>query len=56
MKGLSNYVDELTDNQISGWFLDTMPMNVTGLGAYPDLFAFGIIMLFTCKKTKNHFD
>uniref|UniRef100_A0A336MQ49 CSON005275 protein n=1 Tax=Culicoides sonorensis TaxID=179676 RepID=A0A336MQ49_CULSO len=47
VKGLSGYVDELTGNQISGWFLDVMPMNVTGLGAYPDLFAFGIIMLFT---------
>ncbi|XP_063703409.1 cationic amino acid transporter 2 [Culicoides brevitarsis] len=47
VKGLSNYVDELTNNQISGWFLETMPMNVSGLGAYPDFFAFGIIMAFT---------
>lgn len=47
VKGLSNYLDELVGNKISAFFLEYMPMDVPGLGAYPDLFAFGVIMLFT---------
>lgn len=49
VKGLSNYIDELAGNKISDFFLEHMAMDINGLGAYPDLFAFGIIMVFTRK-------
>lgn len=47
MKGLSNYIDELANNTISGFFREAVPMNVGGLGEYVDFFAFGVIMVFT---------
>lgn len=47
VKGLSNYLDELLGNRISDFFIKHMSMNIPGLGQYPDLFAFGVIILFT---------
>lgn len=32
---------------MSKWFIKTMGMNINGFGDYPDLFAFGVIMLFS---------
>jgi hypothetical protein len=49
VRGLSAYVDSLANNVISNWFLSTMPMNSPAFGEYIDLFAFAVIMLFTCK-------
>lgn len=38
-------MDILTDNSMRNYFEYIMPMNVPFLSHYPDLFAFGVIML-----------
>lgn len=45
VKGLSTYVDSITG--LHSIFNDTMHIEVPGLSPFPDVFAFGVTMLFT---------
>ncbi|XP_022218233.2 cationic amino acid transporter 2 isoform X1 [Drosophila obscura] len=47
VKGLSTYLDQLCGNPMSSFLGTHMPMNIQGLGAYPDLFAFVVTILFS---------
>lgn len=51
-KGITSYIDALLGNQISEFWLSILPLNVSFLGRYVDLFAFGIIMVISsvCKQ------
>ena len=42
---LSQYINSLCGNQIQEALRSAMPMNLTGLGPYPDFFAFSIIVV-----------
>nr|CAD7259507.1 unnamed protein product [Timema shepardi] len=44
-RGLSNYIDALTDNVMHKTMIEVMPININFLSDYPDFLAFGIIML-----------
>lgn len=44
---MSQYIDIFTGKQISSFLLSTVPMNVAGLGPYPDVLAFILIILMT---------
>nr|CAD7439573.1 unnamed protein product [Timema bartmani] len=44
-RGLSNYIDALTDNVMHKTMVEVMPININFLSDYPDFLAFGIIML-----------
>jgi amino acid transporter len=44
---LSQYIDVFADRKISSFLLEYLPMNVPGLGPYPDLLAFGLILFMT---------
>ncbi|XP_018565597.1 cationic amino acid transporter 3 [Anoplophora glabripennis] len=46
-RGLSNYVDALADKQIRDTLTKWMPMDVSFLSPYPDLFSFGMVLLLT---------
>ncbi|CAF0949667.1 unnamed protein product, partial [Brachionus calyciflorus] len=45
---LSQYIDKLTGRKIQAFFRSTMPFNSPFLGPYPDLLAFGLVMIITC--------
>lgn len=45
VKGLSTYVDSITG--LHSYFNETMHIDVPGLSPFPDVFAFGVTMLFT---------
>lgn len=45
VKGLSTYVDSITG--LHKIFNETMHIDVPGLSPFPDVFAFGVTMLFT---------
>ncbi|KAH8368700.1 hypothetical protein KR084_005619, partial [Drosophila pseudotakahashii] len=47
VKGLSTYLDQLCGNPMSTFLGTHMPLNVEGMGAYPDLFAFVVTILFS---------
>ncbi|CAG2116716.1 unnamed protein product, partial [Medioppia subpectinata] len=49
-RGYSLYIDSLVNGTIQHHFREWMPMDVTGLSAYPDFLAFGITLLL-----KHHF-
>jgi hypothetical protein len=42
---LSQYIDSLCGNKIAHSFRSAMPINVVGLGPYPDFLAFGFILV-----------
>lgn len=44
-RGLSGYVDSLFGKQMQIYFRETMPIDVSFLGQYPDWFSFFVIML-----------
>ncbi|XP_023161086.2 cationic amino acid transporter 3 [Drosophila hydei] len=44
-RGLSGYFDSLIDNNMSKALIDTMPINVSFLGDYPDFLSFGMVLL-----------
>lgn len=44
---MSQYIDIFTGKRISSFLLSTVPMNVAGLGPYPDVLAFILIILMT---------
>lgn len=46
---LSKYINFLCGNRIENALKAAMPMNVTGLGPYPDFFAFFLVMIVTCE-------
>nr|ACH92367.1 FI06577p [Drosophila melanogaster]AOQ13362.1 CG5535-PC [synthetic construct] len=47
VKGLSTYLDQLCGNPMSSFLGTHMPLNIEGMGAYPDLFAFVVTILFS---------
>ncbi len=47
---LSQYINIFANRSISTFFETHVPMNIPGLGPYPDFLAFGIIFSFTGKK------
>ncbi|KAH8332983.1 hypothetical protein KR074_005219, partial [Drosophila pseudoananassae] len=47
VKGLSTYLDQLCGNPMSTFLGTHMPMNIEGMSAYPDLFAFVVTILFS---------
>ncbi|XP_043950834.1 cationic amino acid transporter 2 isoform X2 [Drosophila biarmipes] len=47
VKGLSTYLDQLCGNPMSTFLGTHMPLNVEGMSAYPDLFAFVVTILFS---------
>jgi hypothetical protein len=48
-RGLSAYIDRLTDNAMGRAFNESMPMNVDFIAEYPDFFACGMVLLFVCE-------
>lgn len=46
-KGITSYVDALFGNQISDFWTSTLPLNISFLGRFVDLGAFGVIMVIT---------
>ena len=46
-RGLSVYLDALTNNTMSHFFLEIIPMNVDFLARYPDFFSFVVVLLLT---------
>lgn len=52
-RGLSSYIDSLTDGAMKKAFNESMPMDVEvlsmKLAEYPDFFACGMTLLFVCK-------
>jgi len=48
-KGISTYIDGLTNKTISNFWLDTVPIEVDFFGSYADFFAFGIIVVISRK-------
>ncbi|EDV39281.1 uncharacterized protein Dana_GF25230 [Drosophila ananassae] len=47
VKGLSTYLDQLCGNPMSTFLGTHLPINIEGMGAYPDLFAFVVTILFS---------
>ncbi|XP_039485994.1 cationic amino acid transporter 2 isoform X1 [Drosophila santomea] len=47
VKGLSTYLDQLCGNPMSSFLGTHMPLNIHGMSAYPDLFAFVVTILFS---------
>ncbi|XP_052844164.1 cationic amino acid transporter 2 isoform X2 [Drosophila gunungcola] len=47
VKGLSTYLDQLCGNPMSSFLGTHLPINIDGMGAYPDLFAFVVTILFS---------
>lgn len=47
---LSQYIDALSDFQISKAMRAAMPMNLPGIAPYPDFLAFGMLLLIICKS------
>ncbi|XP_011296393.1 cationic amino acid transporter 2 isoform X3 [Musca domestica] len=46
VKGLSSYLDNLCDHAMENFLGTHLPMNVEGLNHYPDIFAFGVTIIF----------
>nr|CAI5845441.1 unnamed protein product [Callosobruchus analis] len=46
-RGLSNYIDALTDKKIRDALTQWLPMDVEFMSSYPDFFSFSFVMLFT---------
>lgn len=46
VKGLSSYLDNLCDHAMERFLGTHLPMNVEGLNHYPDIFAFGVTIIF----------
>lgn len=44
-RGLSNYIDSLVDNRMKQFLRETMPINVSFLGQYPDWLSWIVILL-----------
>lgn len=47
MKGLSSYLDNLCGHAMEKFLGTHLPMNIDGLNAYPDIFAFGVTIIFS---------
>ena len=46
-RGVSSYIDALTNHTIGGALQSAMPINVSFLSQYPDFFAFAMIIVLT---------
>lgn len=44
-RGLSNYIDALSNNSMKNALTDAMPINVDFLSSYPDFLSFGLVMI-----------
>ncbi|CRK91188.1 CLUMA_CG004871, isoform A [Clunio marinus] len=44
-KGITNYIDEITGNRISNFWIEIVPISVPFFGRYADFFALGIIIV-----------
>lgn len=51
VKAMGKYLDSLLNKSMSTFFRANVPMNIQGLGPYPDFFAFGVTMIFSCKSS-----
>lgn len=47
VKGLFTYIDSLSDEVMSKWFREVMPMNVDVIAPYPDFFSLGVTVVFS---------
>uniref|UniRef100_A0A1A9WFH8 Cationic amino acid transporter C-terminal domain-containing protein n=1 Tax=Glossina brevipalpis TaxID=37001 RepID=A0A1A9WFH8_9MUSC len=47
VKGLSSYLDNLCGHAMEKFLGTHLPMNIEGLNAYPDIFAFGVTIVFS---------
>ena len=45
---LSIYIDNVFNKDISNGLRSAMPINLAGLGPFPDFLAFGFSILITC--------
>ena len=43
----SQYIDELSGKKMSTYFLENIPMNVKGMGPYPNFLAFVLVLSVT---------
>lgn len=46
-RGLSEYIDALTDNKMANYWIEIMPMKVDFLAKYPDILSFSIVTVLT---------
>jgi solute carrier family 7 (cationic amino acid transporter), member 2 len=46
-KAFSTYFDSLVEHKMSTFLRHNLPLNTSGLGEYPDIFAFGLTVLIT---------
>lgn len=46
-RGLSGYIDALTNKSIASSLTDVMPIEVDFLSEYPDFLSFGFVMVLT---------
>ncbi|TMW50794.1 hypothetical protein DOY81_004123 [Sarcophaga bullata] len=46
VKGLSAYLDNLCGHAMENFLSTNLPMNIDGLNEYPDIFAFGVTIIF----------
>lgn len=44
-KGITGYINELSGNKLSSFWREILPLNISFLGQYVDLFAFAIVMI-----------
>jgi len=44
-RAFSANLDALTNNKMSEWFLEVMPINADGLSPYADIFCLGITLV-----------
>lgn len=55
VKSLSTYLDSFIEHKMSAYLSEHIPINVDGLGDYPDLFSIGVTMVFTSKFIERTF-
>jgi solute carrier family 7 (cationic amino acid transporter), member 2 len=53
-KGITTYIDSLTDGKISEFWLGVLPMSGSIFGKYVDFFALGIILILSRKLFSCH--
>lgn len=53
-KALFLYIDQLSENVISNFFVQNMPMTGRGLGQYADIFSLGLAVVFSGKHLVLH--
>lgn len=54
VKGLFTYLDALVNKQMSSFFLTNMPIDIPNMAPYPDLFSFGVTLVFAGKTSDDY--